>query len=405
MAEQDLSKLQIDRGAKSFGTKRRPRWVKWTAGAAVAIGIAVLAAFRSATSPVTVDTANVTSAFPSQSFTVLNATGRVVAWRKAAISTKATGRLEWLGVQEGSRVKSGEVIARLESLDVAAARDSAQAAVSAARANLEQGEAEMREAESAYRRAQDLYAKKFISESSLDSARARHDKARASVSSLKAAIGVAEANVRSASVSVEQTLIRAPFDGVVLTKNANVGDIITPFSSAADSKGAVVNMADMETLEVEADVAESSIGKIRVGMPTEVQLDAYPDLRLLGEVSRVVPTVDRSKATLLVKVAFKEKDARALPDMSAKVGFLERFPEANERKAVTAVRPEAVAKRGDRSVLFVLDKDNRAKETPVRVARKLGDLLEVEGVKAGDRVVLAPPEKLRDGATVALLKK
>ena len=405
MAEQDLSKLQIDRGAKSFGTKRRPRWVKWTAGAAVAIGIAVLAAFRSATSPVTVDTANVTSAFPSQSFTVLNATGRVVAWRKAAISTKATGRLEWLGVQEGSRVKSGEVIARLESLDVAAARDSAQAAVSAARANLEQGEAEMREAESAYRRAQDLYAKKFISESSLDSARARHDKARASVSSLKAAIGVAEANVRSASVSVEQTLIRAPFDGVVLTKNANVGDIITPFSSAADSKGAVVNMADMETLEVEADVAESSIGKIRVGMPTEVQLDAYPELRLLGEVSRVVPTVDRSKATLLVKVAFKEKDARALPDMSAKVGFLERFPEANERKAVTAVRPEAVAKRGDRSVLFVLDRDNRAKETPVRVARKLGDLLEVEGVKAGDRVVLAPPEKLRDGATVALLKK
>lgn len=405
MAEQDLSKLQIDRGAKSFGTKRRPRWVKWTAGAAVAIGIAVLAAFRSATSPVTVDTANVTSAFPSQSFTVLNATGRVVAWRKAAISTKATGRLEWLGVQEGSRVKSGEVIARLESLDVAAARDSAQAAVSAARANLEQGEAEMREAESAYRRAQDLYAKKFISESSLDSARARHDKARASISSLKAAIGVAEANVRSASVSVEQTLIRAPFDGVVLTKNANVGDIITPFSSAADSKGAVVNMADMETLEVEADVAESSIGKIRVGMPTEVQLDAYPELRLLGEVSRVVPTVDRSKATLLVKVAFKEKDARALPDMSAKVGFLERFPGADERKAVTAVRPEAVAKRGDRSVLFVLDKDNRAKETPVRVARKLGDLLEVEGVKAGDRVVLAPPEKLRDGATVALLKK
>jgi RND family efflux transporter MFP subunit len=405
VAEQDLSKLQIDRGAKSFGPKRRPRWVKWTAGAAVAVGIAVLAAFRSATAPVTVDTANVTSAFPSQSFTVLNATGRVVAWRKAAISTKATGRLEWLGVQEGSRVKSGEVIARLESLDVAAARDSAQAALNAAKANLEQGEAEMRDAESAYRRAQDLYAKKFISESALDTAKARAEKARAAVSSLRAAIGVAEANVRSASVSVEQTLIRAPFDGIVLTKNANVGDIITPFSSAADSKGAVVNMADMDTLEVEADVAESSIGKIRVGMPTEVQLDAYPELRLLGEVSRVVPTVDRSKATLLVKVAFREKDTRALPDMSAKVGFLERFPEANERKAVTAVRPEAVTKRGERSVLFVLDKDNRVKETPVKVARKLGDLVEVEGVKAGDRVALSPPDKLRDGATVALLKK
>jgi RND family efflux transporter MFP subunit len=405
VAEQDLSKLQIDRGAKSFGTKRRPKWIKWTAGAAVAIGIAVLAAFRSATAPITVDTANVTSAFPSQSFTVLNATGRVVAWRKAAVSTKATGRLEWLGVQEGSRVRSGEVIARLESLDVAAARDSAQAAVNAAKANLEQGEAELREAESAYGRAQDLHAKKFISESSLDTAKARAEKARASVSSLWAAIGVAEANVRSASVSVEQTLIRAPFDGIVLTKNANVGDIITPFSSAADSKGAVVNMADMDTLEVEADVAESSIGKIREGMPTEVQLDAYPELRLLGEVSRVVPTVDRSKATLLVKVAFREKDPRVLPDMSAKVGFLERVPEANERKAVAAVRPEAIAKRGERSVLFVLDKDNRVKETPVKVARRLGDLVEVEGVKAGDRVALSPPEKLRDGATVALLKK
>jgi len=402
---QDLSKLQIDRGAKSFGSRRRPRWVKWAIGAAVVAAIVAFGAVRSATAPATVDVATVTSAFPSQGFTVLNATGRVVAWRKAAISTKATGRLEWLGVQEGSRVKAGEVIARLESLDVGATRDSALAAVNAAKANLEQGEAELRDAESAYKRAQDLYAKKFISEASLDSARARHEKARASISSLKAAIGVAEANVRSASVSVEQTLIRAPFDGVVLTKNANVGDIITPFSSAADSKGAVVNMADMETLEVEADVAESSIGKIRVGMPTEVQLDAYPELRLLGEVSRVVPTVDRSKATLLVKVAFKEKDARALPDMSAKVGFLERFPDANERKAVTAVRPEAVAKRGDRSVLFVLDKDNRAKETPVKVARKLGDLLEVEGVKAGDRVALSPPEKLRDGATVALLKK
>ena len=405
MSSQDLSKLQIDRGAKSFGPKRRPPWVKWAIAAAVVAALAGLAAFRSATAPVSIDTATVTTAFPSQGFTVLNATGRVVAWRKAAISTKATGRLEWLGVQEGSRVKAGEVIARLESLDVGATRDSALAAVNAAKANLEQGEAELREAESAYKRAQDLYAKQFISEASLDTAKARAEKARASVSSLKAAIGVAEANVRSASVSVEQTLIRAPFDGIVLTKNANVGDIITPFSSAADSKGAVVNMADMDTLEVEADVSESSISKIATGMPAEIQLDAYPDLRLLGEVSRIVPTVDRSKATLLVKVAFKEKDARALPDMSAKVGFLQRPPAAGERKAVTAVRPEAVAKRGEASVVFVLDKDNRVKQTPVTVARKLGDLLEITGAAAGDKVVLSPPEKLKDGATVALLKK
>jgi RND family efflux transporter MFP subunit len=372
---------------------------------AVAAGIAALAALRSATAPVAVETASVTSAFPSQSFTVLNATGRVVAWRKAAVSTKATGRLEWLGVQEGSRVKAGEVIARLESLDVAAARDSAQAALDAARANLQQGEAELRDAQVALKRARELLEKKFVAESAVDAAKARHEKAVAAIAGLEAAIGVAQANVRSASVAVEQTLIRAPFDGIVLTKNANVGDIITPFSSAAGTTGAVVNMADMDTLEVEADVAESSIGKIRPGMPTEVQLDAYPELRLLGEVSRIVPTVDRSKATLLVKVAFREKDPRVLPDMSAKVAFLERFPEAGERKAVTAVRPEAVAKRGERSVLFVLDKDNRVKETPVTVSGPIGDLVAITGAKAGDRVALSPPEKLRDGAAVALLRK
>lgn len=405
MSAQDLSSLQIDRSAKSFGPKRRPRWMKWAIGAALVAVIVAFAALRSATAPATVDVATVTTAFPSQGFTLLNATGRVAAWRKAAVSTKATGRLEWLGVQEGSRVKAGEVIARLENLDVGAARDSALAAVTAARANVEQGEAEQRDADSAFKRAQDLFAKKFISESSLDTARARAEKARASVSSLKAAIGVAEANVRSASVSVEQTLIRAPFDGVVLTKNANVGDIITPFSSAADSKGAVVNMADMDTLEVEADVSESSIAKISVGMPAEIQLDAYPDLRLLGEVSRIVPTVDRSKATLLVKVAFKEKDPRSLPDMSAKVGFLQRAPEATERKAVIAVRPEAIAKRGDRSVVFVIDADSKVKQTPVTVLRKLGDLVEISGAKAGDKVAVAPPEKLKDGAAVVLLKK
>ena len=405
MSAQDLSKLHIDRTAKSFGPRRRPRWVKWAVGAAVVAAIAAFMAWRGANAPVTVDVATVTTAFPSQGFTLLNATGRVVAQRKAAVSTKATGRLEWLGVQEGSRVKAGEVIARLESLDVSAARDSSFAAVTAARANLEQGEAERRDAESALRRAQDLYAKKFIAESALDTARARHEKALASISSLKAAIGVAEANARSASVTVEQTLIRAPFDGVVLTKNANVGDIITPFSSATDSKGAVVNMADMDTLEVEADVSEASIGKIQVGMPAEIQLDAYPEVRLAGEVSRIVPTVDRSKATLLVKVTFKEKDARVLPDMSAKVGFLQRAARDDERKAVTAIRPEALAKRGDRSVVFVLDKESLAKEVAVTPGRKLGDLVEVTGVKAGDKVALAPPEKLRDGGAVALLKK
>jgi HlyD family secretion protein len=405
MDSADLSKLAIDRGSKSFAPRRKRRWVnKWTIGIAAIVLLAALMSWRSSNAPASVEVATVATAYPTAAFTVLNATGRVSAWRKAAVSTKATGRLEWLGVQEGTRVKQGEVIARLESLDVAASRDSAVANTAAARANLEQGEAEMREAESAYRRAEDLYAKKFIAEAALDTARARYEKAKASISSLKAAIGVADANARQAGVSVEQTLIRAPFDGIVLTKNANVGDIITPFSSATDSKGAVVNMADMDTLEVEADVSEASISKIKVGMPTEIQLDAYPDMRLLGEVSRIVPTVDRSKATLLVKVKFVEKDARVLPDMSAKVAFLEKAPQASQRTPVTAVRPETIVKRGDKSVLYVLDDKSVAHEVAVAPS-KLGDLMEVKGVKAGDKIVLSPGEKVKDGSTVTITKK
>jgi multidrug efflux pump subunit AcrA (membrane-fusion protein) len=164
-------------------------------------------------------------------------------------------------------------------------------------------------------------------------------------------------------------------------------------------------MADMDTLEVEADVSEASIAKIRDGMPAEIQLDAYPDVRLLGKVSRIVPTVDRSKATLLVKVSFDEKDARVLPDMSAKVAFLSRAPNAGERAPVTAVRSEAVVKRGERNVAFVLDDKGIVKEVDVGAAPKLGDLVRVEALKPGDKVVLNPPAKLRDGAAVTVAKK
>jgi len=403
----DLSKLSIDRGSKSFAPRRKRRFLnRWTIGIGVVVALLVAnGVWRAIAAPASVEVSTVATAYPTAAISLLNATGRVSAWRKAAVSTKATGRLEWLGVQEGSRVKEGEVIARLEDRDVAAARDSAVAGAKAARANLEQGEAELKDAEHNFQRTKDLYQQKFISASALDSAEARFDKAKASISSLNGQIGVAEANARQAEVAVEQTLIRAPFDGIVLTKNANQGDIITPFSSATDSKGAVVNMADMSTLEVEADVSEASISKIVVGMPAEIQLDAYPDLRLMGQVSRIVPTVDRTKATLLVKVSFVEKDARVLPDMSAKVSFLSRAPTPGERKPVVAVRPEAIARRGGKDVLFVVGDDNVAREVVEAKTTKLGDLVQVTGVKAGDKVVVNPGEKVRDGAPVTIAKK
>jgi HlyD family secretion protein len=400
----DLSKLTISREQKAFSGQRRGR-SKWVIVAAViAVGAGAAVALRGGGGTQQVESGIVASTYPSQAVSVLSATGRVSAQRKASVSTKATGRLEYLGVQEGSIVKAGEVVARIENRDVTATLDQAKASLRAAKANLEQGMAELRDAESNLKRSEDLAHKKFISSATLDTAKARFDKARALVASLNGAIGVADANVRATSVAVEQTLIRAPFDGVVLTKNANVGDIITPFSSAADSKGAVVNMADMATLEVEADVSETSLSKITVGQPVEIQLDAFPDLRLLGKLSRIVPTVDRSKATVLVKVEFVEKDSRVLPDMSAKVSFLSRELKDDERKPVIAVQPSALTKRDGKDVLFLIDKDT-AKKVDISVGSKIGDLVQVSGVKPGDKIVLTPSEKLKDGGAVAILKK
>jgi HlyD family secretion protein len=171
------------------------------------------------------------------------------------------------------------------------------------------------------------------------------------------------------------------------------------------AKGAVVTVADMDTLEVEADVAESSIGKIKVDQPCEVQLDALPDTRLGAVVSRIVPTVDRAKATVLVKVRFVDKDPRVLPDMSAKVAFLSRGVAADEKRAVAAVQPGAIVERDGKKLAFVL-KDDRAHAAAVVTGRKIGDLIEVvQGLKAGDRVALNPGEKVKDGAAVAIAKK
>jgi len=398
----DLTKLKIERPA---GGTLRPRR-RWPLIVGLVIVVLLIGAFAASrlTGAIAVETATVANAWPSQSYTLLNATGYVVPERKAALSSRASGRLEWLGVLEGSRVKGGEVIARLESRDVQAALDQAAAQVNVARANLEQGQAELRDAEANFRRSTDLLAKKFISGAQHDTDTARLGKARAAIASQKAAVVSAEANRQAAEVAVEQTVIRAPFDAIVLTKNADVGDNITPFSSAVGAKGAVVTVADMDTLEVEADVAESSIAKITVGQPCEIQLDALSDLRLAAAVSRIVPTVDRSKATVLVKVRFVDKDPRVLPDMSAKVAFLERASAADEKKAVPAVQPGAIVERDGKKVAFVL-KDERAHAVEVSNARKIGDLVEVKGLKPGDRVVLNPNDKVKDGVAATAAKK
>jgi HlyD family secretion protein len=408
LATPDISRLKIDREAKAPAAGARPKRRRWGRMALLALALALAAAVAMSVlaGKPAVEVVAVAQTYPAQNYTLLNATGYVVAQRKAALSSKATGRLEWLGVLEGSHVKKDEVVARLESRDVAAALGQAQANVKVAQANLEQGQAELQDAQAAFQRAAELLNQKFIAASAHDTARARLSKAKASIAGYQAAIAAARANAQAAQVAVDQTVIRAPFDGVILTKSANVGDNITPFSSAADSKGAVVTIADMDTLEVEADVSESNLSKIRVDQPAEILLDAFPELRLAGTVSRMVPTMDRSKATLLVKVRFEERDPRVLPDMSAKVAFLSQAVPPRDKQPVTAVQPAAIATRDGAPVAFLLAADGaRVERVPVTPGRKIGELVEVKGLKPGDKVVLAPDDKLHDGQAVRLAKK
>ena len=399
----DLSKLRIDRSIAPVVRRRRRKWI-WLGIAAV---IAVAGGVWFALQPriATVQTTPVVTTYPSQQFVVLNSTGYVVAQRKAAISSKATGRLEWLGVAEGSRVKAGDVIARLDNRDVAAQSQSAIASARAAAAALEQALAENRDAQAQHKRNIDLVAKGFVSQSATDTSKARADRAVAGVANARAALAAAQANARNAEVALDYTMIRAPFDGVILSKSANVGDMVTPFSSATDSKGAVVTMADMGTLEVEADVSESSLAKVTVDMPAEITLDALPNDRFRGRISRMVPTVDRAKATVMTKVKFDAIDPRVLPEMSAKVSFLSRDVTPDQQKPLTAVSADALVQRDGRTVVFVV-KDGKAVAVPVTPGIKVGDLTAIAGdIKSGDRAVLRPDDKLTNGSFVKVAAK
>src|SRR5438477_6249100 len=403
MSADDLSKLRIDRSLAPVQTRRRRKWI-WLGAIAIVL-IAGGAWFALQPRAVAVQTTPIVTTYPSQQFVVLNSTGYVVAQRKAAISSKASGRLEWLGVAEGTRVKAGEIIARLDSRDVSAQLDAALANVNVARAALEQALAEERDADVSLKRTRDLIAQKFVSQSALDQARARADRAVAGVASGRAGVVAAEATAKNAQVAVDYTRIRAPFDGIILSKSANVGDMVTPFSSAVDSKGAVVSIADMSTLEVEADVSESSLAKIRAGQPAEITLDALPDLRFRGAVSRMVPTVDRAKATVMTKVRFEAIDPRILPEMSAKVSFLSQPVTAEQQKPLTAVSPDALAQRDGRTVVLVV-RDGKAVEVPVTPGKKIGDLTAITGeVKTGEKAVLKPGPELKNGALVKLAAK
>ena len=406
MAPEDLSRLTIDKSDRTVRKRRRLQPLYWTAASLLLVILLVSLYLTGRLVPaIAVDTAAVSRIYPSQTFSLLNASGYVAAQRKAAVASKITGRLISLSVEEGSRVKAGEVIARLEDEDARAARDQAAANLKSARADTAQMRAELQDADLNYSRKKQLLQRDVISRAEYDTAEARYLRARAAVAAAEAREKSAEAALKGAETSLGYALIRAPFDAVVLTKNADIGDIVTPLGAAANAKAAVVTIADLNSLQVEADVSESSLALVKTGQPCEIQLDALPDLRFRGVVHMIVPTADRTKATILVKVRFVDLDPRILPEMSAKVAFLSRLPKPEEQRLRTAVNDSALVKRAGLFVAFKIEGD-RVRETPVKKGETFGDLVEVTaGLKTGDRVVLTPSTRLRDGSRIKINEK
>jgi RND family efflux transporter MFP subunit len=389
----DLSSLKIDRSEKSSNNSGWNKITKYLIPVILVVVILLLGYYgwkMLFSADIEVSLVTVSKISPSESNAVLTASGYVVAQRKASVASKATGRLIYLGVVEGDAVKKDQIIARLDDSDV-------KAALEQAKANLLLNEASLQDAKNTYERQEKLYALGGTSKSDLEAAEANYKRVLAS-------IDVAKAEVQGAEVALENTLIRAPFDGTVLTKDADVGEIVSPLGASSTSRAAVVTMADMSSLQVEADVSESNIEKIKAGQDCEITLDAYPDFRYAGYVAKIVPTADRSKATVLVKVAFRKYDSRVLPEMSAKVLFLNKKVEEKSlsEKAILVVPYTAIRKSDEKEYVYRV-KDGRVNEVEIKTGRTVGDYTEViSGVEDGDRVIQKVTPDVKEGTKVII---
>ena len=385
----DLASLRIDRTPpprRGGSTMLRAALVFVTVVVAGFIGLR----FSRATSAITVSVgAAEATGGGNATGAGISANGYVVARTKASVSSKILGRLAWVGVTEGSQVRTNEVIARLESADY-------EAALLVANANVAQLDAQHVQAERDLKRAQSLRAKDLVSDSDLESAQTKLDVSVAQANAARAQAKLAEA-------TLENTRVRAPFAGTVLRKDAEVGEIVAPSSAGGGlTRTAIVTMADLSTLEVEVDVNEAYIAQVVNGQAARITLDAYPDTSFAGRVRQVVPTADRQKATVLVKVSILDRDPRILPEMGAKVVF-----EAQNAQVAAAPRrvfvPQAsLVQSGGRSFVWVMA-NGVVREQAVDVGPARGDRIEVrQGLMGGESLVLAPPAGLKDGSKVKL---
>jgi RND family efflux transporter MFP subunit len=335
---------------------------------------------------------------------VLDATGYVTARRQATVSAQITGTVAAVLIEEGDHVKEGQVIGRLDDTAQRASLAQAQAQLHSAQALLLQAQAQLAQNQRDVRRNEDLVKRKLVSEQAVELSRTQVEAQTAQVEAQRKQIDLAEANVRSAQVQLDYCTVRAPFTGVVIAKAAQVGEIISPLSAGGGfTRTGIGTLVDMDSLEVEVDVNEAYINRVEPGQRVESVLNAYPDWRIPSHVIAIIPTADRSKATVKVRIGLDVKDNRIVPDMGVRVSFLEAAnaaPQTHERPHGVLVPAGAVRKDGDQDVVFVLQ-GHRAQRRVVTLGGSSGDSRQLlAGVSPGEEVIVEAPADLKDGAAV-----
>jgi RND family efflux transporter MFP subunit len=399
----DLSALRIEREPLDAGGGR---WVKWVV-LLVVLGAAGGGAWFWLTRerPVEVEVATVSERAAGTQASVLNASGYVTARRRATVSSKVTGKVIEVNVEEGMAVREGQVLARLDDSTLQAALKLYRAQLEAAKRQIPESEVRLGQARIQLQRQERLRTDGLNTPNDIDNARAEVDSLVARIGSAQEQVKVAESQIAMQETAIEDTIIRAPFSGVAISKDAQPGEMVSPVSAGGGfTRTGISTIVDMGSLEIEVDVNESYINRVRTGQPVTAVLDAYPDFQIPAHVITLVPTADRQKATVLVRIGFAKLDPRILPDMGVKVTFLreEQGAAAPAARAVTLVPQAAVKTEAGASYVFVV-RQNSVERRAIKTGGTDGDRLEVvAGLSGGDQVVISPPPELAEGMLISI---
>jgi RND family efflux transporter MFP subunit len=396
----DLSALKIHEDARKTGGLK---WVRWFVLGLVLLLLIVgaLFALRSKTPVVEVATAH---AQTESREVLLNASGYVTPRRRATIAAKITGRVTKMIADEGLHVQTGQVLALLDDSDARVRLNSAEADRNATAAALTDFEVQLENAERELHRTQTLHAQGVSSTQALDLARTNADSLRAKIALAKQQTKAAEERIRVAQQDVENCTVRSPYSGIVVSKDAQVGEMVSPISAGGGfTRTGIATVVDMQSLEIEVDVNESYIARVREGMPVIATLDAYPDWKIPAKVRTVIPSADRQKATVKVRISFDQLDPRILPDMGVKVTFLGDEPKTAQASASSVLIPQAAVRNDNGSSVVFIYRDGRVERRAVRIGGTRGSDQEiVAGLTNGDQVVVGGAKDLHDGAQVEL---